>query len=438
MHWKRWAGILAVAAAARGAVILYAAIEPARFDYPDSRRYALVAANIASGRGPIESPRNRTGTDPLYPYLIAPALVGAQFDWPAARQWALNDVEQVVQEPSWVVRAYTWARVVNLIFGVAAVAAVMAVALRLAGPTAAAAAGLIASLDPILVFFHALVLTEVVYLALLWGGVYLAVRGTASRSYIMLIAAGILFGCGAAARSSGLIPAVLLPAIVVWCVAGAIARGARLAAFGTMLLGVALAVSPAAWRNHGLIGTWMPIRTGGGASLLEACGPWADGGPGMQKVAWPTVADGANERARDRIYRDAALDWARAHPADAVRLALIKLVRTWSISPNAPGYQSGLYAAIGWLTVAPVFVLAAVGAWLRRRDRMTALLLAPALCFSLIHMVFVGSVRYRVPAMPGLFILAGVAVAGLLQRRARREPDANSGAQPADAASDRH
>jgi hypothetical protein len=46
---------------------------------------------------------------------------------------------------------------------------------------------------------------------------------------------------------------------------------------------------------------------------------------------------------------------------------------------------------------------------------MLALLLLPAAYFTLIHMVFVGSVRYRLPAMPFIFILAAVGLCALLR-----------------------
>jgi hypothetical protein len=46
---------------------------------------------------------------------------------------------------------------------------------------------------------------------------------------------------------------------------------------------------------------------------------------------------------------------------------------------------------------------------------MVLLLLAPAIYLSAVHMVFVGSVRYRVPIMPILDVLAGVGALGVWQ-----------------------
>jgi hypothetical protein len=168
---------------------------------------------------------------------------------------------------------------------------------------------------------------------------------------------------------------------------------------------------PTTTRNYRLFGHFIPVRTGGGAGLMEALGPWADGGPGMDRIRYPEFPPGAGEYERDRLCRSAAMTWAGEHPGGVLSLAWAKLRRTWSVTINAADYSSGLYTAMAWLTVAPEFALAIGGLWLLRRQRAVfVLLLVPAIYFTLLHMVFVGSVRYRVPAMPFLFILAGVAL----------------------------
>ena len=63
----------------------------------------------------------------------------------------------------------------------------------------------------------------------------------------------------------------------------------------------------------------------------------------------------------------------------------------------------------------PIFVLATVGAWrLRRRVAVLLVLAGPVLYFSLIHMVFVSSIRYREAAM---LPVLGLAAAALVPRQ---------------------
>jgi 4-amino-4-deoxy-L-arabinose transferase-like glycosyltransferase len=381
--------IILLAALLRAGVFVGAELRPERFDFPDSHRYLAVARNIADGRGPIESDRVRAGTDPLYPYILAVGVkLGFQSDAALMR----------------------FGRLVNALAGLMSVVFLASLARRLVGEGPALFAAFILAVDPILLFFNALVLTEALYTALLLAGVCCIAGIAGGRGGLCwAAAAGVLLGVATTMRSTSLfMPIALLP--LVWHFAGpAVSR--RVGAAAVFLLLAAAMLIPTTTRNYRLFGHIIPVRTGSGAGLMEALGPWADGGPGMDRIRYPEFPPGAGEYERDRLCRSAAMTWAGEHPGGVISLAWAKLRRTWSVTINAADYSSGLYAAMAWLTVAPEFALAIGGLWLLRRQRAVfVLLLVPAIYFTLLHMVFVGSVRYRVPAMPFLFVLAGVAL----------------------------
>jgi hypothetical protein len=394
------AGILLVGAVLRGAIVLYADRHPGRFDFPDTLRYLRVARHIAAGDGPMESEKVRAGTDPLYPAILAAGIrLGVETD-------------------AGVIR---FGRLVNAVMGTASILLVARLGRRVATPRAALVAGAIQAVDPILLFFTGLVLTESCYLTLLLASACLLASMGGRHGGPAAAGAGLCLGLATLARSSSLaLPLALVPA--AWHFSGGPA--ARRAARCALLLAVSMAVlAPVMIRHHRLFGRALPTRTGSGASLLEGLGPWADGGPGMERIVYPPVPAGSDEAGRDAIFRRVALDWAREHPGDVLRLAWAKFRRTWSISMNAPAYSSLLYDVVCWVSVAPVFLLAAlgVGRWPGAAGARL-LLLAPAVYFTLAHMVFIGSVRYRLPAMPFLFILAGAAADRLLRSTARPAP----------------
>jgi len=404
--WRR--GVftcLVIAAAARIAMCLYAAGQPVRFDYPDSQRYLAVARNIAAGDGPMESAAVRCGTDPGYPYLLAIApLMGR------------GSTDELMN----------WGRVVNTILGLLAIVAAMRLARRAAGVLGAVVAGLIMALDPIFLFFHALVLTEIAFTCLiLWGSEWLLRAIETRRMGYVVLSAAALAG-GTLTRSSGLLfPLLLLPVIFVeWY-----PPRQTWAAAGAFFLTYALALLPTAIRNYHILGAFVPVRTGLGGTLLDSFGPWADGGTGMQRIIWPVMRSVAGEYERETICCRAAFERIREDPARAIALAGAKLKRTWSIVPHAPGYGGRWYRAIAWVTVLPVYVLAVVGAW-RSRGRGVLLytILAPAILVTILHCVIVGSVRYRVPAMPGLFVLAATGITGFFARRGRSDGTEQIGA----------
>ena len=112
-----------------------------------------------------------------------------------------------------------------------------------------------------------------------------------------------------------------------------------------------------------------------------------------------------------------------------VRLAGVKLRRMWNPFPNVESYQSAATRLISAAWTLPVFMLAALGSVVlvvRRREdgwKMAALLLLPALYLSALHCVFVGSVRYRLGAMPMLEILAAYALVVIVSAGRRRRRD---------------
>lgn len=405
--YRRWLWIIMlVGCAARIGLVAYATAHPGPFDFPDSHRYVRVANNIAAGRGPIDSGTTLAGTDPVYPAMLA-----------IEARYACASDEAVM----------FFGRVINSLFGMAAILLVAAIGRHLFSRRVGAFAAAWCAIDPILLYFNALVLTELPYIAMLLAAVLLIVRFDASRRMGHVVLAGALLGLATLTRSSGLLLPFLFAiwlAITTWRVG---ARGRAIGAAAALLISMFVVMTPVIYRNYRLFDAFVPVRTGSGASLLEALGPWADGSPGMDRIEYPAVPAGATEVERDRVYRNAALSWVESHPLAALRLAGRKLVRTWSITIHAAAYQSWFYTVIGWVSVVPIYLLALVGVWRTWRHRsMLVLLLLPAAYFTLIHMVFVGSVRYRLPAMPFIFILAAVGLCALVHRPVWSPSEADS------------
>lgn len=399
---RKLVSLFIMAVLLRGALLSYTAMHPQRFDFPDSQRYVTVARNIAAGNGPVQARDVLAGTDPAYPGLLAVGIfLGCESDA------AIMNV----------------GRVINAVAALVVVWLCFAIGRHFFNERVGMLAALWCALDPILLYFNALVLTELPFIALLLGSLYglLRYRETYQTQWAWL--AGALMGLGILTRSSSLL--LFVPYLLLILILPAITtaerdkrRLRRPRAAILFLFGMSMVLFPTIYRNYQLFGAFVPVRTGSGASLLESLGPWADGGPGMEKIEYPSVPIDADEVRRDAVYRETAWSWARAHPSAALKLAWAKLTRTWSITMNAPGYQTGVYAVVCWLSVFPIFVLGAMGIWQQRgRWWLLAFLLAPAAYFTLVHMVFVGSVRYRLPAMPLIFILAATTLDRWLPRR---------------------
>jgi hypothetical protein len=141
----------------------------------------------------------------------------------------------------------------------------------------------------------------------------------------------------------------------------------------------------------------------------------------------PAASEPPFEVRFDRLLRDEALRWAAANPGQALQLAGVKLRRMWNIWPNEPQFRSWLVRLAVFGTYTPILLLALVGAWqFRDRGRDVLLLVLPAVYFSVLHAVFIGSLRYRQPAMLTLTILAAAAIVSFYDRcQQRQSPPAN-------------
>jgi uncharacterized membrane protein len=99
-------------------------------------------------------------------------------------------------------------------------------------------------------------------------------------------------------------------------------------------------------------------------------------------------------------------------------LAVIKVGRTWSPIPLSADYSGLKYTLVGLLYSLPFDLLVIAGLLVNVRNgglpkAAKVLLVTPAIYFTLVHALSVGSLRYRIPAEPPMAILAagGAAVA---------------------------
>ena len=159
----------------------------------------------------------------------------------------------------------------------------------------------------------------------------------------------------------------------------------------------------------------MPTTLQVGASLYDGLNPNATGASNMDFVpdfaAYERCGSAATqdtlELRLDRRLRDEAVAWTLAHPGRALQLAGIKFLRMWNLWPNEPRLSRWPIRLAVLFTYTPLLIFAIIGA-VRTLTWGWPYILCwlPAVYFTLLHMVFVSSIRYREPAMLALLALA--------------------------------
>ena len=354
--------------------------------FPDERDYDAIARNVVREGRFQETDGRRASRAPGYPLALA-ALYSLGLRTPRA---------------VFAVQAFAGALTCVLI---------ALLGRRWFGDTAGVIAGWLAAFYPFFIYFAGLLLTEtffilgIVTLFLLLEWVFGEGALSPARGWA-LVGAGVVAGALIHLRSSFLFfPLFVLPFLLL----RATPRLRALGRWGVILAVAVLALSPWVWRNYRVFGRVIVTTLQGGESLYEANSPYADGGPMMDRIPWDLISGGPlGEVERDAFFREQALRYIRENPRRFAELGAKKFKRFWNIVPNHPPYRRGVYAVGSVLSYVPVMILGVMGVlWQRGRKSRVLYALSPILYYTAVHVVFVGSIRYRLAVMPFVLVLAG-------------------------------
>lgn len=369
--------------------------------FPDSLEYIRMANHFAAGDGLITDRAGRIARMPAYPVFIAA-------------------VYAVFGESILVLR------VADAVLGTVAILLAYVLAKRLFGGGAGLAAAAIMAVYPFFVIQALLVLSETLFVVFLLAGAACLARAYGGGGGYLVWAglAGLGLALATLTRGSFLYVAPLTAA--GWVLAGRFGRPAVLGACA-MLAAFALAMMPWVVRNWRASDGHLVVTTlRVGPSLYEGLNPRATGGPMMDRINWDEGTQGMGEWERDRYWRRRAIEWAWENPGPTLALAANKLGRFWSPMPNLDQLRGTAPCALLALSYGLVMAFAIVGilrSW--RRADVALILLLPVVYYCLLHMVFVGSVRYREAVMPLLVVVAAHGLEGAWRRWRRGSPAAH-------------
>lgn len=261
--------------------------------------------------------------------------------------------------------------------------------------------------EPYGAMISVVLLSEALFIPLMMLGLWgmAALWNEPVRRWGRWIAAGVGLAMGGAILvkpSWALFPPLALAAWVA-------ARRRKAAVFhaAAVALGIVLILMPWWVRNGRIYGRFVPTALWAGASLYDGLNPHANGASDMDFLNHPPFRD-LDETKQDRALTRSVLDFVRDQPRRALSLSVVKFLRYFSPWPNEASFRSAATILVGAAVEVPLFLAMAGGVWIYRRDpRALTLLAGPIVYFLLIHMVFVSSVRYRIPgSVPALGLAA--------------------------------
>jgi 4-amino-4-deoxy-L-arabinose transferase-like glycosyltransferase len=321
------------------------------------------------------------------------------------------------------------ARCVLALVGVLACGLVYWLGCELVDPHVGLLSAAAVAVAPALVAFSPLLLSETAFAAALVASLIPWARllrcELAQCRWQLALMAGLLCALATYLRPTWLPIAPLLAMVLV--VAGR-GRPARWAEAVIVVAALAVALAPWAWRNHNATDHWIVTTLWVGPSLYDGLNPQATGDSDMTFFERDALLHHMSEYEMDREYRRRAWAFVAAEPGKTARLALAKALRYWSLVPNAAQFQSPLIAAGLAAATLPMYALALGGLVIHRPQwRLWLLAAGPILFFAAVHMLFVGSIRYRLPGEYSLWILAAAGLVGLWRRWFAAPPAASGG-----------
>jgi hypothetical protein len=402
-----WILILALAFCARlGAAFWWQQrLGEQRFFFGDSDGYWELARAIASGE-PYQylSPDLRVFRTPGYPMMLSGVFV------------AYGEHPPVLA-----------ARVLGAVLGTAAVGLAGWWATLLFEVRAGLIAGALTALYPGAIAISIFVLSEAPFVPLmlahlgLWTAAFQA--STRNKRLALACCAGLVAAAAVLMRPSWLL---FTPFAIVAGLLMARDRARQIAIGFAMLAALASGMIPWWIYTARVTGRFVPTTLQVGASLYDGLHQGATGASDMRFVPEVTARERAEQAPHepeilevrvDRRMWDESIAWAKAHPGETLRLARVKLLRMWNFWPNEPAFRGWAVRLVLLATYLPLVVLGVIGAWrYTSRGLPYALAWLPAVYLTLLHVVFVSSLRYREPAMIALTVLAAGVISNVKTR----------------------
>jgi len=402
--------LLAVAFAVRAGFVMASARHDDKFY--DAAWYELVADGVARGDGfvdpfvRIHDPSATAGPTAQHPPLTSLVLA------PVA--WATGESQLAM-------------RFTMVVLGTVTVGLVGLLARRLAGDTAGLVAAGVAAVYPYLWVNDGLIMSETVSALLVVGAMYAAYVLFDRPRLRTALVVGVLCGLATLARAELVLlaPLLLVPVVLG---RGEGLKGARLTVVVAVLLGAVVVVAPWVLYNRSRFEESTFVSTNDGIAMLGSnCDAVYHGGalgltnlfPG---VCLPDRPPPGDDSVAARRYRNEAIDYMKDHAGRVPVVVAARIGRNWGLfrpadmlSWNANEGRPRAVTAAGMWFYYPLLLLAVGGAVVavRRRIRVWPLLV-PAVVVTLSTVVSYGQTRFRVPAEPGIVILASLAVAAVV------------------------
>ncbi|HOK79337.1 MAG TPA: glycosyltransferase family 39 protein [bacterium] len=352
--------------------VLY--LKPA-FYFDDEHEYWKMVENFLQGRGLIVGENLKAYRPPLYPlFLVLFAKFGI----------GLKGI-----------------RISQCLISTASIYLVYCLGKRIYNKKVGILAAGISSIYPFFIFYSGFLLTETLFVFLVAWCVLSFIKLTEKNvlPFYGFVSGGV---CGLAGLCRPTME-LFFPFCVLFVLCTKQEMKNKLKKMAFAIAGFILVLSMWVIRNYIVLGKFVPGTTMGGAVFWEGNNPYSQGGPCRY---FPEGVWQIEESKRDAVFYSLTFDCIKKDPHRFTLLLWKKFIRFWNVVPNASEYSGTLYNVISVLSfglLIPFFVL---GMFVPVRNCKTGFLIGIIAFFTIFHMIFIASIRYRIAIEPFVILFA--------------------------------
>lgn len=345
-----------------------------KFYFDDEYEYFKMVQNFLSGKGLIVAENLKSFRPPLYPLFLSILTI-----------LKLN---------------LTGIRIFQSIISTMTVFIIYIIGKETFGEKEGIISAGISAFYPFFIFYNGFLLTESLFIFLTVLCVMYLIR-VYEKNGVVSLKAGISMGLGGLTRPT---LQIYLPFAIFHILFFKEKLNLKLKKIIFLIVGFCLVLSPWIIRNYKIFHKFIPGTTMGGWVFWEGNNPYSDGGPCSY---FPENILQIEETTRDKLLYRLTLKVIKENPERFKYLLKNKFKRFWNIVPNAPEFERKfLYRLISVLTFGVMMPFFMIGFFISLKNRKAQYFHTLIIFFTIFHMVFLASIRYRIAIEPFYILFA--------------------------------
>lgn len=343
-----------------------------RFYFDDEFEYYRIVQNFLSGNGFFVSEGLKGFRPPLYPFILS-ILSFLKFNLLGIR----------------IFQCFISSITVYFIY---------LTAKKLFSEKIAIWSGIISVIYPFFIFYNGFLLTETFFIFFTVLAIYTLIN--LSDKPVTWIKYGISLGLAGLCRPT---MQLYLPVSLIHIIFMKEQWGLKTKKILFIILFFSFTLSPWIIRNYVVFGKFIPGTTMGGRVFWEGNNPYSEGGPCRYFLE---EIEKLTEIERDRAYYKRTIEVIKENPVRFLWLLQNKFKRLWNVVPNASDFTKPLYRIISVISfgiMMPFFIL---GFFITLKNSKVNFLHSLIILFTLFHIIFLSSIRYRVAIEPFYIVFA--------------------------------